>query len=127
MGWGDIAKEALVQAHETYKGLLKLQALVENIRDDTDRRERRTSEQIFAQERRVVEKLSEFEKRLRELERENAELRGKVVALEGRTTTVFMEAVRNVLDSEILRRQVSKLDASKGDGSGSPSDPPASE
>lgn len=117
MGWGDVAKEALTQAHETYKALLKLQVLVETIKDETDRRERRTNDNILGQERRVVEKISEFEKRLRELERENADLRGKIAALEGRTTTVFLEAIKTViLDPENRRRAEAQVAKIQGDG-----------
>lgn len=142
MAFGEAAAKTLEMAHNAYKASIETAQSVRGFAAELERQDRRTNEQLLAQERRLIDKLAEFSstftehaQRFRELERENAELRGKVaslehlrelegkhatlqgqvIALEARVNTLVLEAIQSALRANRLDGHAGKTDGAGTD------------
>jgi hypothetical protein len=112
MGWGDIAAEALKAAKAAFEAGVRTEAKLDAMGDRLGAFEQRMLNDAESNKRLTAEHIDRLESRIRELEKENAVLHGKV-------TSVVGDALRTLIrkDGAVSMGVLQKLlDPPKSDG-----------
>ena len=78
MGWGDVAKEALLAARDSFERAVRLEVTINAVKDAVSRFESRIENSIHRQNESVRGELRDFDSRLREIERHLSKTEAKV-------------------------------------------------
>jgi hypothetical protein len=78
MGWGDVAKEALLAAKDSFERAVRLEVTINSVKEAVSKFEARIESSIHRQNESVRGELREFDSRLREIERHLSKTEAKV-------------------------------------------------